>query len=414
MAHDHIPNRTRLTRRTFLAAGLTATLAACTTGNESASNPKVLDFWDYQQQPEKNYLKRLSDFTAKTGVKINRRVIKYEDYLAKILQAAAARQLPDVIMIDNPWNSSLAEQGVLEDLTSRVKAWGQWDNFYPGPAASATWKGKIYGVPNESNALTLYYDKTLFDQKHIPAPTTWDELSRIGKALTEGKRYGVSAPMTRSENSVFLYEAWLWQAGADLGSLRSPAALRATDHLKSLVSSKTLSTESLSWDLRGSVTELVNGRSAMAFGGTWDCDWVFDNMGNGRRAAVTTLPKGPKSAASNLGGESWTIASTSTKKDTAWQLLEFALDKDRQMPYLVESGQLPSRKDLASRSAFLKDPYPTLLKQLNVAEARVYGPDYPRMSDALINLFQSVVSGQSTPADALDKAAKAIEPLLAA
>lgn len=389
------------------------TLAGCSgggPGGEGSDNALVV--WDYQQDPGEEYLKRLSDYTAETGVAIERVVVKYEDFLGKILQAAAAGDLPDVIMIDNPWNSAMAAQGVLEDLTDRVDEWGQWDQYYDGPADSATWNGKIFGVPNQSNALTMYYDKTVLDEQGVKAPTTWEELADAAAQLTADGRYGFATSMTKSENSVFVFEALLWQAGADLDSLRSPGALSAMQYLKDLVDSGSMSTEALSWDLRDSITELVNGRAALTFGGTWDYFWARDNMQDGHELGTAVLPTGAESAASNLGGENWAITATSTMKDEAWNLIEFALATDRQVPYLIESGQLPSRSDLAHIPGYAEDPFPTFLQQLEVAEARVYGPDYPKMADALTTAFQSVLSGQAEPEAALNSAADVIDPLL--
>lgn len=417
MKHDRMKYRSRRSRIAvvaLLALSAVLSLAGCGgTGGPSATAAKTLVLWDYQQQPGAEYLKRLDDWSAKSGIKVDRVVIKYEDFLGKILQAAAAKQLPDVIMIDNPWNSAMADQGVLEDLTDRVSAWGQWDKFYPGPAASATWKNRIYGVPNESNALIMYYDKTVLDQAGVKVPTTWQELADAAAKLTTKERHGFATSMIKSENSVFVFESLLWQAGADLNSLRTPAALSAMDYLKSLVASGSMSSEALSWDLRGGVTELVNGRAAIAWDGTWDYTWAAQNMKDGHKLGVAVLPAGASSAASNLGGENWAITSTSSMKDQAWELVKFAVDPGEQVPYLVESGQLPSRSDLASNPAFSKEPFTTFLKQLEVARARVYGPNYPKMADAVVTAFQSVLSGQDDSGPALSKAADTIEPLLA-
>jgi multiple sugar transport system substrate-binding protein len=391
------------------AVALTAGLGACS--SSPASDNKTLVLWDYQQTPGPEYLKRLTDFTKETGIKVDRVGIKYEDFLGKILQAAAANSLPDVIMIDNPWNSSMAAQGVLSDLTDRVKEWGQWDQYYEGPAQSATWRDKIYGVPNESNALIMYYDKTLFDQNGLTAPTTWEQLASDSKALTAPGRYGFSTSMTKSENSVFVFESLLWQAGADLDSLDSPKALEAMQYLLDLQKSGSMSKEALSWDLRAGVTQLVNGQSAIAFGGTWDGTWIKDNMKN--ELGIAPLPAGPAGQASNLGGENWAITATSTHQDEAWKLIRFAVDPKQQMPYLVESGQLPSRKDLAGKPEFSAEPFTTYLEQLQVAKARVYGPDYPKMADAVTQAFQSVLSGQQTPQQALKDASATVQPLLA-
>jgi multiple sugar transport system substrate-binding protein len=396
------------------AALLAVGLGACS-AQQSGTSTKAdtLVLWDYQQNPApKEYLKRLTDFTKKTGIKIQRVSINYDDFLTKVQQAAAAHTLPDILMVDNPWNSALADQGVLADLTDKVKSWGQWDQYYAGPAASATWQGKIYGVPNESNDLVMYYDKTLFDKNTMAAPTTWDELRSDAKKLTTSTRYGFSTSMTKSENSVFVFESLLWQAGADLNTLNSPKAIQAMDYLKSLQTDGSLSKDAVTRDLRAGVTQLANGKSAIAFGGTWDAPWLTQNMKD--TLGVAKLPAGPAGEASNLGGENWAVSSTSQHQDDAWKLITFAVGTKQSLAYLKESGQLPARKDIAAVAPFYKTaPMPTFLDQLQVAKARVYGPNYPQMADALTTAFQSVLSDQQTSKQALDQAAAVVTPLLA-
>lgn len=400
-------------RRQFItgaAVGGFALATSCLARRALAADGNLV-LWDYQQTPYPAYLRRLSDFTAATGIAVERVTIKYEDFLGKILQGAAANTLPDVILIDNPWNSAMADQGVLADITEQVNAWGQFDQFYPGPKASATWKGRIYGVPNESNCLIMYYNKDLLDAAGLTPPRTWDDLRTAARKLTKPHEvYGFATSMTKSENAVFVFESLLWQAGADLNTLDSPEALQAMNFLVDLVKDGSLSKESLNWDLRAGVTQLVNGRAAIAFDGTWDAPWVRDNMKANWDVAL--LPAGPKGNASNLGGENWSITSGTSHPDEAWKLIQFVSAQDRLLPDLIESGQLPSRRDIAERSEFKVHPMDTSIEQLAVARARVYGPNYPEMANALMLAFQTAISGQATPLQALQTANATITPLL--
>jgi multiple sugar transport system substrate-binding protein len=397
-------------RRTVLA-GMAAGLAAASVGRAVAASDVTLTIWDYQSDPTPAYLKRLSDFSAASGIKVERVAIGYDDYLTKVLQGAAANALPDILFSDNPWNSSLADQGLLADITDKVKAWGQFDTFYPGPAASATWQGKIYGVPNESNCLIMYYNKDMFDGAGLKPPTNWDEFNHAAKVLTNKDVFGFSTAMSRSENAVFVFESLLWEAGANLDSLDSPEALAAMTHLVDLVKNGWMSSECLNWNLRDGVTQLVNGRSAMAFQGTWDLNFVAQNMKANWDVAL--LPAGPAGQASNLGGENWSITSTTPHVDAAWQLISFVSEPKRLLPDLVSSGQLPPRKDLAEAPQFKKHPFDTAIAQLGVARARVYGPNYPEMANALMLAYQTAISGQATPKAALQTASATIKPLLA-
>lgn len=404
---------TTLPGRRMVLKGIAAGLIVATSAlgvSATRAQDITLTVWDYYgPEPMPSYLKLLTDFTAETGIKVERVAIAYDDFLTKILQGAAANKLPDIILIDNPWNSAMADQGVLADLTDKVQTWGQFDHFFPGPAASATWEGRIYGVPHLSNCLIMYYNKDMFDAAGLQPPTTWEEFNHAAEVLTKDGVFGFSTAMNRSENAVFVFEALLWQAGADLDSLTSPGALQAMNHLVDLVKKGHLSSESLNWDLRDGVSQLVNGRSAMAFQGTWDLNFVRDNMK--AKWDVALLPAGPVKQSSNLGGENWSITSTTPHFEEAWKFVKFVSDVDRLTPDLVASGQLPSRGDIAAPE-FKAHPLDIAVQQLAVAGARVYGPNYPEMADALMLAYQTAISGQATPEQALATAAAKIEPLL--
>lgn len=399
--------------RRVIVAGLGAALAGglMLSPQTAAAQGVTLTIWDYQQTPQDTYLQRLEDFSAATGIEVERVAIAYDDFLTKILQGAAANTLPDIILIDNPWNSAMADQGVLADLTEKVEAWGQFDQFYPGPAQSATWQDRIYGVPNLSNCLIMYYNKDMFEAAGLQPPTTWEEFNHAAEVLTTPDVYGFSTAMNRSENAVFVFEALLWQAGADLDSLNSPEALAAMNHLVDLVKNGHMSSEALNWNLQDGITQFENGRSAMAFQGTWALTSVAANMTANWDVAL--LPAGPSGQASNLGGENWSITSTSPHFEEAWQLIEFVSAPERLLPDLVASGQLPPRRDVATASEFQEHPLDVAVEQLAVARARVYGPNYPEMADALMLAYQTAISGQATPEEALATAAAKIQPLLA-
>ena len=106
-------------------------------------------------------LKRYID--SHPNVTIERTAIPFADLKQKLLQGAAAGALPDIAVIDNPDHSAFAALGVLEDLTERVKAWGQADKYFDGPGTPPSYQGKNYGIPDNSNCLVLWYNTAFTD-----------------------------------------------------------------------------------------------------------------------------------------------------------------------------------------------------------------------------------------------------------
>jgi multiple sugar transport system substrate-binding protein len=135
-----------LTRRRALkgaAGGLLGTVLAAPARRSTARQDTVtLRWWDYYAEGAnaiamQNQLQRYID--ANPSVTIERTPIPFADLKQKLLQGAAAGELPDVAVIDNPDHQAFAALGILEDLTERVAAWGQADAYFAGPWDSTIW-----------------------------------------------------------------------------------------------------------------------------------------------------------------------------------------------------------------------------------------------------------------------------------
>ena len=127
---------------------------------------------------------------------------------------------------------------------------------------------------------------------------------------------------------------------------------------------------------------------------------------------VATLPE-QKQGASILGGENMAIVKDTKYLDDAWALMTWRQEPENLKAYLVEAGKLPSMATLATDEAWTSDPViKVFMDQLKVAKPRAYGPKYPEISNAVQEMMQATISGQ-TPVDAAVAAAAAkIKPLL--
>src|SRR3954468_19403774 len=84
----------------------------------------------------------------------------------------------DIINMDTIYTPEFAEAGWMRELTGAEKQ-DALDDVLPGPAASVTRKGKVYGIPTNTNVQLLWYRKDL-----VPTPPkTWDEMIQIAKKL---------------------------------------------------------------------------------------------------------------------------------------------------------------------------------------------------------------------------------------
>lgn len=167
----------------ILAAGVSAAavlgMAACGGGGSSADDNTIVFWHNATAGDGRQYWE---DFAAAfesehEGVTVQIEAIQNEDYEGKL--TTAMQDLgsgPDVFMtLGGQKDQDMIDAGQLMDLTDKIS-----DTVKTQMAASldsATYDGKIYGVPTTVQPGGIWYSKDLFAQAGITeVPTTWEEL----------------------------------------------------------------------------------------------------------------------------------------------------------------------------------------------------------------------------------------------
>lgn len=393
------------------ALGLGGALASC--GSEKTDTGTVtLAWWDYNPgvsaQPIQNLL--IKDIEENVpDVRIERRSFPFAELDRQITLGAISGDLPDIAIVDNVAMNTLADSNLLADLTDRVETWGQADKYFKGSWEGCQVGGKTLGIPHNSNCLALYYNIEMLKSAGLRPPTTWDELASAAQRLTSGDRFGLALSAIRSEEGVFQFLPFLWQAGGDLDTFATYGAT-ALSFLDDLVAKGSLSEQCIGWTQEDVNTRFLNRRAAMQINGPWqmpalksaDFDWD-----------VVALPR-DREAATCLGGENWVVMAKSKHVDRAWQVLEYTQRPSVLVPYLVASGSLPSREDLANQGTWASDPALQLFfSQLPLARPRRYGPRYAEISQTVAETEQAVLTGSVSPSAAAKTAAVKIDKALA-
>lgn len=402
-------------RRGFLrvsgAAAATAALGL-TACSSTESGPVTLKWWDYftldNFQPGMNRL--IKDIESGVpDVRIERRTFPFAELERQITLGAISGDLPDLAIVDNVSMNTLGGSRLLADLTARVGKWGQGDAYYKGPWSGCQVGGKTLGIPNNSNCLALYCNTRMLKSAGVEPPTTWDELAATAQRLTSGDRYGLALSAINTEEGVFQFLPFLWQAGGDLDSFRTDGAT-ALSFLDELIAKGSLSEQCVGWTQQDVNTRFLDQRAAMQINGPWQIPTLKKA---GFDWNVVALPR-DKEAATCLGGENWVVMASSKHVDKAWEVLEYTQRPSVLVPYLVSFGELPARKDLADRGSWASDPALRLfLSQLPLARPRQYGAHYAEASQAVGEAEQAVLTGSASASAAARTAAVKIDKALA-
>jgi multiple sugar transport system substrate-binding protein len=350
--------------------------------------------------------------------------------LQKTLAGLAAGTVPDIAYEYGSSIAALAGRPKVLDLSERVKDPAfDWNDFYPFERDASSTGGKVYGVPALVDNLALVYNKKLFDAAHLAYPTptwTWDDFRSAAKTLTDAahKQFGWAYVNDGSEDTVWRWEAMLWQAGGDLltpdgtkSAFNSTAGLQATQQLYDMA----VTDKSVYRDTgNGNYLNLFNsGKIAMLWTGPWDLSSINSDVSYG----VQVLPgptADPSSHSSIAGPDSWMMFDNgAARQAAAWTFLTWLTSAKTHLAFCVATGDLPTRTSEtkgAEYAAFLQRfPGDAVFVQnlANVTKARPNTRTYPQISQAIGSQLQGVLIGQTSPQDALNAAAQQADAALA-
>jgi len=232
-------------RRSFLQRSATVgvgalgleLLAACgepATGTGSAAVTATVNTMPGDSNPAAVYLfkQTIQQFEhAYPGEKIVGKNDPYDPttYLAK-LAARQAEDATDSYFTEPPL---LIKKHAVADITNLAKGWQYFNSYNPGIASIVTdpASGKIYGIPQNGYALSLFYSRKLFKAAGLDPdkpPTTWDEFRRYAKQLTSSSVFGYAETSAQNQGG-WHFTNWMYTAGGDMQSSDGKKALFNSD-----------------------------------------------------------------------------------------------------------------------------------------------------------------------------------------
>lgn len=400
---------TAFRRRLAVAAvALTACtgLAAC--GSSGGSSSSGYTVWDPYPQFDNSsaWVKLLQSCGQQAGVTVTRTSLDTTDLTNKALLAAQQGNSPDVLIVDNPVVSTVADAGVLASNADTKIDTSSVDKNLLAPGQL---DGKTYGTPIGANTLALYYNKQILQAAGVDPATVkdWASLTAaLAKVNGSGKK-GITFSGIGTEEGSFQFLPWLWGAGAQLTALdsaQSAAALTLwSDWLKAGYAPNSVlnNTQTTSWQ------DFATGQFAFAENGTWQ-------LSNARKLGfdygIITIPArdgGP--APVPTGGEFVTVPvqrdtaryGTDSKIVACLTNPDNILRTDTTLSYIAPNAAVQAKQVAA-------DPQLQVwVDAVHVAKGRTgdnLGTRYPKISEQMWTAVQAALSGSKSPAAALTAA----------
>ena len=390
------------------APGSAAPAGSSAPGSAAPATGGTVTIWDPYPQFDKSsdWVKLLDKCGQDAGVTVKRTGFDTTDLTTKTLLAAQQGAAPNVLIVDNPVVTTLADAGVLtttEDLKLDTSA------FAPNILAAGQLDGKTYGVPIGANTLALYYNKAVLKAAGVDVASIkdWASLTAaLAKVKAAGKK-GITFSAIGTEEGSFQFLPWFWGSGANLTKLDSTegtAALQLwNDWLKKGYAPNSVinNTQTTSWQ------EFATGDYAFGENGTWQ---LANAKKTGFDYGVLPIPasKGGNAPAPT-GGEFVTapvqkdtsMDAASTKVITCLSAPANALTTDTTLSYISALPEVAAKQAAANPELV---PWVAAVKAAKGRTSDNLGTKYPKISEPMWGAVQAALSGSKSPADALKAA----------
>ena len=276
-----------------------------------------------------------------------------------------------------------------------------------------TWrfKGKLYAIPNDSNAQWSFYRKDLFDAAGIQLPKKWEDAVAIAKALTKNGVYGYTASLRRGEYAGAHFSSILFSYGGDYWdkefnpTINSEAGKKAIQAMLELMPYADPGSINAGEDDTAQV--IASGVAAWA-----PLEWGRSDLTDASKTKTaanieTTVPPdgGDHPAAPALGGQAYMIASWTDKKAEAAKFISYVTSSEVMRKFVQNQGQ-PARTSATTDPENVKIGryFPTLQKVL--AQGHPF-PAIPESYQFLVeigNHIAEILTKQTTPEQGLQAA----------
>ncbi|GIE36348.1 sugar ABC transporter substrate-binding protein [Actinoplanes italicus] len=424
-----------LRSRSGLAAGallLAATLGLTACGSDDGgategADAKTLTLWHYEGPNSAMGIawnKAIELFKAShPGVEVKFEEKGFEQIQQNAQMILNSDSAPD-IMEYNKGNATaglLSKQGLLTDISDEFGKRG-WDSKLSASLQTTAkydedgimGSGKVFGVPNYGEFVTVYYNKKMFDQYKLAVPTTFDEFTKVMDTFVQNKVTPLAVGGAEYPAQQIFYELALskadrkfvddYQLYKNKVDFKGPQLTYGAQTFAEWVSKGYISKDSASIkaeDMGGSFTQ---GKFPILISGSWwygrfadeikDFEWgTFLFPGN-------TLHPGSS-------GNLWVVPEKSKAKALAYDFIDITMQPEVQA-LLGNSGGVPVAADPSAITDPKNKELVETFNKISTSDGLAFYPDWPAPGyyDVLVAGTQGLINGSKTPDAFLDEIAK--------
>lgn len=370
----------RLTRfLNGLLLGLSATALATVSAPAIAQDPDTLVFWE-RSGGNADMTDRLIELwnSSHPDKPIEITYIPHAEMVAKLAQAIASGDVPDLMGLDLIYGPQFEKAGQLVDITDYFANDPHFETASPGHKTVATWEGRVYGVPLYADVSALFYNKDLFRQAGLDPdkpPTSLGELREYADKITAlgDDIKGYYLPGSCAGCNIFTVGPLMWASGVKIETagpgdepLVGDSLIPVMQWLRDMVQSGNVHESDRAENGETFHLQFGSGKVGMMGTGNFNIKLARDQNPD-MDFGISLLP-GLESGsyASFIGGDLVVIPKGSKRVEDAVAFMRWLLSDEVQVYGYAGILNMTTRTDMADNPYFREEP---LIQQISKAIA---------------------------------------------
>jgi len=282
--------------------------------------------------------------------------VPWDEYWTKLPTQLAGGAPIDLAWMHDTRCKTFAANGWLTPLDDFIAAFpppGWPDEFYPSQVKAFQYEGKQYGFPYDWAPGGLYINLDMFEKAGVDLPTeetTMEEFLEIAKALTQdtdgdGKidQWGCDVPTDWAAGAYWIVKNFggdFWDEAVTTSKFDQPGTIAAFQYIADLIWDHKVmpSAEALGAAGMGDGLAFPNGLIGMHWSLNDEAFVLDETIGDKFKWTAAPSPKGSEGRFQFVGGSAFSIPTSTTQPDVAFELLRYTLSNPETLPVSAEMG----------------------------------------------------------------------------
>ncbi len=307
---------------------------------------------------------------------------EHDAYVSAVKSGSA----PDVMSSNAFWTLEFGAANDLYDLSALVGPVGLAD-FDKTRILSDSSTGSLYGIPQNSNILVLYYNAAMLAAKNIAAPASMADFDKANKALTGNGKYGWEFP-----GDAFTAQVFMYAFGGGLANYKRSVLSESADTAGSATGLDFLKQElqyappvDFTNGAANTLADFKSGKVAMIIGNSDSYNDILTGsaFADPTNLGIALIPQDETTGAvarTPVTGQDLVVSAKSKNIASDYTFITYFASEVNQATSFLKLGLLPTRVSTQTDSALSKSA--AFKAFSNVQNLTEFAPAYSKLGDA--------------------------------